>query len=325
LEINDKIKPSYFDTEVRDGGVVIVYKPGSFGTNAQDLTKSPPIENHLDVDQKIPLLIRIQIRDKFEAKRQEHLDKLNAATGGKWTAAFDFEDVYTKLTQYQDRIPNYTESILNNLVSNLVTKLKDDMFKQSFVASIPKQSISLAIDKNIKSYFDISLKDGAMVVTYKPDNYGTNAGDLAKNIEPILDPGHKLPLLTRLGIRDKFDAKKQEHLAKLDAATGGKWTVDPKWEEVYAALSTYHDRLPGYAESVFSSLVNNLVTQMKDSMIKEAFVDATPKQTIWFAIDKNVKSYFDVALKDGGLVVTYKPDNFGTNAGDVGKNIDKLL
>jgi len=263
-----------------------VYKPGSFGTNSADLTKLPPIESHLDVGAKIPLLVRIGLRDKFEVKKQEHLDKLNAATGGKWTANFDFEDVYTKLTSSQDKLPGYTESILSNLVSNLITKLKDDMFKQSFISSIPKQSISLAINKNIKSYFEVTVKDGAMIITYKPENFATNAGDLAKNIEPQLDQGAKLPLLTRIAIRDKFDVKKQEHLDKLNAATGGKWTVDPNWEEVYAALTAYQDRLPNYAEAVFSNLCSNLADQMKDSMVKEAFVEATPKQTIWFAINK---------------------------------------
>jgi len=138
----------------------------------------------------------------------------------------------------------------------------------------------------------------------------------------------KLPLTVRKNIRDNWESKSADLIGTLNSATGVTWTFNINFDYLYAKAdpSLYcKENIGGAAFWVMEGLVGNLVSKVSDEMVKEALLDACPKKTLTLTLGEIKKSYFDVRIEDGGILVVYKPDNLGTNVSDVGSDIESLL
>jgi len=276
----------------------------------------------------LPLVAKKDLRDHWEKKQPEFLEKLKKASGVDWTFDINVEEFYANIGE-ESRKAQVGQVIVWNiegLVNNLVKKMADDMVKQSVLASCPKKIISLSIgDVPGTKYQEVLVKDGGIHVIIKKEKVATNVDQIGSKIEEVLTFS-TLPLVVSKNIRDNWEKKEPELLAKLKTATGVDWKFDINFQKFHADIAD--DRKAQVGGVVFWSmegLVNNLVKKAKDDMVKEALVEACPNHVIAYYIGETKSTYHEVLIKDGGIHVVVKKDKAATNVDQIGSKIETLL
>ncbi|RUS16312.1 hypothetical protein BC937DRAFT_91365 [Endogone sp. FLAS-F59071] len=137
-----------------------------------------------------------------------------------------------------------------------------------------------------------------------------------------------LPLATRLNIRDNYEGPKPELSERLKKAAGGvefNFVVD--FVDLYQNLEQnpdYRKRLGEVVFWYFEGLVRNLEDKLKDKMVLEAFIEAVSTRDIILEL-KSSESYYELAIEKSTLYIRTSPNNFGCNAGEIGRDIIDIL
>jgi hypothetical protein len=126
-----------------------------------------------------------------------------------------------------------------------------------------------------------------------------------------------LPLSVRKGIRD-YEAKAKEALEQIKTATGKEFTVDYNWEENAGKLdASYNKDNLGYLyqKEVLANVAYCIEENMKEDLIKEAFINATNNNRIVFRVNANAKGWFVYVVENGDFIIEHKP--VISNTGDL--------
>jgi len=281
---------------------------------------------------KLSLKAKQDIRDNWEKKQPELLERLKKSTGVDWKFDINFEEFHNNIGE-EDRKVQVGSVILWNmeaLVYNIERKTQDEVVKQALVDNVKTRVIKLLIGNVVGTYNDsyhdtIVAADGITVVV-KKDSVASNVDSIGQNLETLLTSGG-LPLVSKINVRDYWDNTKSELLDKLKSASGVAWTFEVDFKKLFDSIKEdgRKDQIGQVAFWNLEGLVDNLVRKMKDDMVKEAILDAAPKHVISLYIGNVPKGYHDVKFQDGGIHVVVKADSVASNVSEIGDHIDDLL
>lgn len=286
----------------------------------------------------LSLALRKNIRDS-EAKRNENLEAIKAATGVDFALEVDFAVLMSKIA------PDYQASYATNLGDvvhdwyltslsyGLKTKCQDEMNKESLVEACTAKKISFQIvtpaewDSVGYGYCcRIRVINGVLMMECKPDYFGSNVDYLWKDFEKCFAGQGGLTLKARAGIRDS-EAERQGHLDAINAAAGTTFTFECDWATLSkpAVDRGYEDRAGEVVAWHLGGFKKNVCKILADEMGKEAFLDKCPAKVIRFVVDATIPSGKVTRFVNGGVNMCVKPDYLGSNVDDTGNDIESQL
>ncbi|KAK6331312.1 hypothetical protein TWF730_004397 [Orbilia blumenaviensis] len=131
----------------------------------------------------------------------------------------------------------------------------------------------------------------------------------------------KLPLLARKNIRDEYEAKKGDLLARIKEYTGEDYEFIVDFQEkIYPnidASQSYQAESPGsIAFSTYEGLADRLKTitdEGEDQLVKDFFNEVVSTRKIDILIEPMESGYTACRVRDGVLELIFKTGNYGTN------------
>jgi len=328
----DKKASSYWSEKIANGCLEIGYK-GSV-CNVYELGGS--IEDLLTCtfeETEIPIKLRKNISEK-EEKKQELLDKLNAATGRDFTLKIEWEQM---IKDHMEKSYAYSfggtlyESCFEGLVSNICKLCNNEVYsgKDAFNEFATTGTIIFNSNKNDKkapSYYAVAFVNGDLVVSFK---YICNTYEIGSNIEELLTVQFEevtIPYLGRKSLAE-YEEKREEYMGMINEATGKTFELAIDWAKMVPFI--IKDGRPSYLgsylyDSILGGLAENLKTLCADEMGQEGFNECASTGKIVFTTweDKKASGYFKESFENGDLVIAFKQI---CNCSDIGSGIEKLL
>eukprot|EP01132_Coremiostelium_polycephalum_P005671 gene5671-7057_t len=258
----------------------------------------------------LSLVQRKSLRD-HEPALKEALESIKNSTGEEYQVEIDLEGIVSKFTDKwcaEDPGSFFYKNAITNFAYCVEQECKKDLTKEAFVEATPSRKITFRIneDKKNTDWWKIVIENGVVVLLFRiqPSNLGDISYlPLYKSI-PV--PG-VYSLETRLNMKE-YQEKWDEALESIKSATGETYTLDEaSLEAVYPKVDenskVYFGRFFG---DILTNLAYCITEKCKDDMIKEAFVESTPKKTIKFAFDAKQSDYWVFKFTDGELVLSFK-------------------
>lgn len=316
------------------------------------MPRLPPVE-------KLPLALRKNIRDDWDAKKPDLEKKLSATLETAWTIDVNPNALYAYASS------DYAKQALGSLIGDYIrgALMRLEEFKNRQGAEGVRELNTVAAAHVLTMDLDeagaspsgsAAVVDGRLVLLFQESSFGTNVEEAfalekltkALNEAPAGDAGDAatpaLSFTARQSIRkdyeDKIGSTQAAVAALLDNA---QITLVPNFESVYAALLAESKRagtaLDGGWEGNLGSFVflyldgvcRSLESQGfgTDDMLREGFNEAVEKNTIAFRfVEKLQKAlYCETVLEDGTLYVQTVVGRWGSNISDAGSNIVDLL
>jgi len=182
IKVNDK-QAKYWIIAFQNGALVVSHKKSIANISELEYYN---LEEIIPVPGAFSLVAKLSI-ETSRPKLEEHMQAISTATGQEYT--FDdacLETIYPKLNDYNKaRIgPLMLDDVMSKLAANLTKSLKDEMVLEAFNEVATAHQVTFRHQNPTKNYWDISLKDGAIIVSFQDI---ANISNLEYfNIEPLL-------------------------------------------------------------------------------------------------------------------------------------------
>lgn len=298
----------------------------------------PPVE-------KLPLALRKNIRDEWDANRPDFEKQISEVLGTSWTIDINpnFIYAYAKDSYAKDSLG----SCLKNYIEGAVSQLKyfesrqgDEGVKElNNIVSAHVLAMDVDTDPKPVSYCGRRVVDGKLTIIFNENNLGTNAYD-ALELDGLLralnaaegSVQNGLSFAARNSIREDWTPKAadlQEKICTLLNKPGGI-KLEPNFEDVFAKLKeesqvrktsldpNWERQMGSYIFNYMESVASNMEYQKfdDDDLLQEGFLEAVEKGVIAFRIVEKLKydSYCEVVLEDGTLFVQTTTKTWGSNA-----------
>ncbi|KAG8529609.1 uncharacterized protein KY384_006246 [Bacidia gigantensis] len=306
---------------------------------------------------KLPLAVRKNVRDNWEAKRSELEARLSSVLGTPWTAAIDPAELFSFATGNQYASQNMGEMIAEYIstATDRVTEFSekygsDGISDLNNVAG--QHTIGIAhTSRSDVNYSGCEISNGCLLLLFKDDGLGVNiysaADDLAiavDNAEVVGNGGDvtKLGFLARSSIKADYDLKIDEVKADIQKTLDlSVLELSPGFEENYAKLATYDAAknydFPRDFKEVFGDYVfqyfEGFAEALKDSgfagddMMQEGFKEAVEKNEIGLrVVDKLEKGdYNECVIENGVVYMQTTAENWTVNIRDPARRLIDLL
>ncbi|EPS42903.1 hypothetical protein H072_3132 [Dactylellina haptotyla CBS 200.50] len=143
----------------------------------------------------------------------------------------------------------------------------------------------------------------------------------------------KISLVARKGIRDNYNAKKDELVSRIKEYTGEDYEFIVSFEDLWQKVDQKDDHQTGYMGSMVFSAYEYLTYQIgeitqkgEDEMSKEFFNNVLPARKINVVVDDLERGYYATCrIKDGVLELVWKTGFFGSNTMDIARDLKKVL
>ncbi|KAF7561479.1 hypothetical protein G7046_g2657 [Stylonectria norvegica] len=307
------------------------------------MPRLPPAE-------KLPLAVRKNIRDGWENKKEEYEKAISETLGQPWTikinpnAIFPYgDDGSWAKTSTGDLIAGYIQGAARSLKS--FVEANGDEGKDEINTIASAHTITMDFDEAKKVYYcgaQVS-PEGELVILFAEGNLGSNIDQAfdrdnitkALNEAPAGDNAKPLSYVTRKEIRNEYTPNIAAIQEKVNKILGKEITLDPNFEDVYAKLKAspkstndWEEHIGPYVRFYFKGLADHLESKGfgDDEMLQEGLVEALESSTVHFRITNELKSYYNEAVfEDGVLYLQTSPENFGSNIDQVADKLIDLL
>ncbi|TDZ37986.1 hypothetical protein CTRI78_v010998 [Colletotrichum trifolii] len=304
--------------------------------------------SRLPTAEKLPLALRKNIRDEWEAKKADLQKELSEILGAEWTLndinpneLFPYAGEGYAKTSLGSCISQYVSSAIYN-VKSYVSSHGDDG-KSEINSICHARSLIIDIDDRPKNdrvtYCGVLVKDGKLALVFSEGNLGTNA-DYAVDGRGLLKafndapppPGSEATMsyASRTSIRQEYEEKIEETRKKLgDMLEKPDIVLVPNFEANFARIreeagkkksevrDDWEGNMGNFTRMYFEGLVYQMGYQKfdDDDLLREGFNEAVEKGEIHFRIvDKMAYGvYGEVVVEDGAVYVQTQAKNFGTN------------
>ena len=208
-------------------------------------------------------------------------------------------------------------------------------------------------DKKI-SYCGCSIANGSLRILFAKEYLGTNIGNATQDLDKAVneagiasssDSGSEasLDFNAKSSIRLEYEPKVGEVKTKLEKILAlPVLTLTPNFEHNFAAVSKHVQAvggrdLPREWQTHFGSFTmfyfEGLAHQLeyagfgKDEMLQEGFQDAVENNEIQLRVVEKLikKTYHEVLVENGVLIIQTVPKYWATNTNDVGEGIADIL
>jgi hypothetical protein len=293
--------------------------------------------------EKLPLAVRKDVRDNFEAKKEDLLKELSDLLGRPYTVNFDANEVfpYTKVDGFGKSLHGYLEGVVSG-VRDLIEKYPRDG-AQHFNDAVHKSEIALHVNPNGNGeVIDCEIKDGVFVILFRHDDcFGYNLGNVGGYMQKRIDevPRDDFPLLVKGSLQkhyepefEKIKAEVAEVLAMPDVV------LDSNLKECCDKLQAAGNKATrawgeNFGEVFIHYFGKGLLEQLrdqgfpKDDMLQEGLAEVLTSKTFKVrVVDKLVKgSVNETILEDGVCYLQTTPDNWGYNYNSMGAKLVDML
>lgn len=302
-------------------------------------------QERLPPTEKLPLALRKNIRDEWEAKRPEFEKQISEVLGTEWTIDINPNQIhaYAKEGYAKESTGSCIASYIDGAVSQLKyfeTRQGEEGIKElNEIASA--HVLTMDVDTSAKpvSYCGRQIVDGKLTIIFNANAIGTNSYDAlelngllaALNAAPNSEK-NGLSFAARTAIREDYTPKIGEVQDKINRLLGkeGAMKLEPRFEDAYEKLKAesqvkktelrddWERSLGSYVFSYFESVASRLEYEKfeDDDMMQEGFLEAVENGVVAFRIVDKLKygSYCEVVIEDGVLFVQTTTKTWGSNA-----------
>ncbi|KAI8627621.1 hypothetical protein F5Y19DRAFT_465808 [Xylariaceae sp. FL1651] len=312
------------------------------------MSKLPPVE-------KLPLALRKNVRDAWDAKKEELEGKISEILGTPWTIDVNPNQIYAYANDgyakeslgaciyaYFDGARGRLEEFENKYGEDGVKELNTICHTHVLTMDVD--------DQKRFTYCGSDVQDGQLRLLFAPDRLGSNISQCldrdvllkALNDAPVPEDA-SLSFVVRTSIRQDYDPKIQEIQAKVAEILNKpdiKLTAD--WDGIYAKLKAeslvkktdlrkdWEYSMGNLARCYFDGLVSQLQWQKfeDDELLQEGFHDVADKgEFVLRVVDKlsGSDSYNECVIENGVVYLQTVPKNWGSNVDNAAKKLVDML
>ncbi|KAJ7043704.1 hypothetical protein C8F04DRAFT_943788 [Mycena alexandri] len=223
---------------------------------------------------KLPLAARKDIRDNFDAKKEDFQARIKALLGVDMTININAAEVWAYADESNTSAGTTFAGYVEGFVSALEEFMKkfDENGKSFFNEAVTQSELTLTVnplgDKGDTIAADV--KDGVYRILFKHDRLGYNMGWQADTMLPAIEsaPREGFSLSAKNSIESDYEDQIEEVNEAINKLVGTTVTLDPNFEENYKALSAankdnkdWQARIGSTVLSYFQGLQSQLESQ----------------------------------------------------------------
>ncbi|KAI0381100.1 hypothetical protein F5Y04DRAFT_255746 [Hypomontagnella monticulosa] len=314
------------------------------------MSKLPPVE-------KLPLVLRKNIRDEWDSKKADLEKQLSDVLTVPWTVDVNPNQLYAYAAD------GYAKESLGSCIASYVTgaiyrlrEYADHAGEQGLkelntICHAHVLTIDLDDAKRF-SYCGADIHEGKLRILFAPGHLGTNIDD-ALNREVLLKALNEAPapssgdavtlsFAARSDIRKEWESKAEEIRAQIaQILDKPDIKINPNFEDTFAKLqeesksgkgdirSDWETVLGNFTRLYWEGLANQLKYQKfhEDDLLREGFHEAVETGEITFRIVDKLKyySYCECEIEGGVLYIQCTPKTWGVNIDDAAQGlVDRL-
>lgn len=304
-----------------------------------------------DPVEKLPLAARKNLRDSWEAKKEEIANKTSEILGQTWTVDADEKQIYAYAEEgYAKESPGsmiaqYFEAANDRLKSFVERNGEGSKKEINDVCTAHKLILDVNIGREL-SYNGVAvLEDGSLAILFNEDRLAVNIDDalaedkLQKALNEAPTTAATMSFVARSGIEKDWEpeyAAIQDKIRKT--LQDEEITLDPRFQETHDALKSaggqdadrWEQNLGNFTKMYFEAAAGALESQQfgSDEMLREAILEEMGKKTVAFRVvekGKMKKSYNESVLEDGVLYLQTAAEYFGTNIDNIANDLVDLM
>ncbi|KAG6909389.1 hypothetical protein DXG01_000689 [Tephrocybe rancida] len=307
------------------------------------MPKVPPFVPKPAIE-KLPLAVRKDIRDKYEADKEELETTISELLGTPFHVKINANEVWA----YNPPDSNTSAGgVLKRYVEGFIDALKwyvekfGDEGKAHFNEAVTQSELSVNVNELGEKAETISadVKDGVFRILFHHTKLGYNQSYLRdyllKAIESV--PRAGFSIVAKNSIEEHYNSEIEEltttiaeYLALPDVV------LDPNFEANYEALTAgktdkdWHER---FGKATFAYFSDGLKYQLErqgfkgDDMLQEGLAELVTTKTFQIRVVKKTKNNatIETVLENGTVYIQMTPDKWWYNASDAGSGLVDLL
>ncbi|KAJ7696572.1 hypothetical protein B0H17DRAFT_1198083 [Mycena rosella] len=287
---------------------------------------------------KLPLAVRKDIRDNFDAKKEDFQARIKELVGTDFTININAAEVWAYAeegnTSAGTCFSGYVEGFISAL-KNFMDKF-DDNGKAFFNEAVTQAELTLAVnllgDKG--ETITSEVKDGVYRILFRHDRLGYNQSWLSDTMLPAIEsaPREGFSLSAKSSIENDFEGEIDELREEINKLVGTEVILDPNFDEIYKALAALKDnawqaRIGATAMNYFKGIKYQLESQgfKDDDMLQEGLQEIVETKTFKLRVVAKTKSTIETVVEDGVVYVQCVADRWGYNCNDACEGLIKLL
>ncbi|KAF2071545.1 hypothetical protein CYY_007144 [Polysphondylium violaceum] len=184
-------------------------------------------------------------------------------------------------------------------------------------------SYSIQIYRSFSADWVYRFTNGTLVLLFRSI---CNTSDIKYfKLENVIPLPAVYTLPARLNLKKNQD-KFTQSFEKIKAATGVEWSLDDaSLESVFPHVGTYQNQVGDIFAEVIGYVAQNIEKRLSDEMVKEAFLELTPKAKLVFKFAEKLSTsnYWEYKFEDQSLTVYFKAIANTSDARDF--DFEKLL
>ncbi|KAJ7066525.1 hypothetical protein C8F01DRAFT_705007 [Mycena amicta] len=287
---------------------------------------------------KLPLAVRKDIRDNFDANVDDFKARIKAKLGVDYTININAAEVWAYAAENDTSAGTCFKGYMEGFISGLegfITKYEDNG-KTYFNDAVKQSEITLTVDPRGDKGETLSaeVKDGVYRILFRHDRLGYNQNWQESTILPAIEAvEHEgFSLSAKHSIEEDYEGSIDEVRDEINKMLGAEFTLDPNFEEVYAALKDCPDKdwksgLGRTTLSYFNGLKYQLERQgfKDDDMLQEGLQEVVETKIFRIRVLPKTNSTTETVVEDGVVYLQTRPDRWTYNASDMGEGLVKLL
>lgn len=301
----------------------------------QPFTPKPALE-------KLPLAVRKDLRDNFEAEKEDWETQISDLLGAPFKINFNANEVWAYASDGSS-----AGSIFANYAKGFIDALKyfldkfGDIGKEYFNQTVTQSELSLGVNTLGEKAPVISaeIKDGVFRILFRSDCLGYNTSSIYETIVPAIEgvPREGFSLQAKHSIEENYNSEIEELQKEIGEILAMPDVIlDPNFEENYQALvkgKKDQDWQRNFGATHFAYFKDGLKWQLEyqkfkgDEMLQEGLAETLTSKTFKIrVVDKLNKGYCnEVVLENGVMYLQSTPDKWYYNTSDMGSGLVDLL
>ncbi|KAJ6503783.1 hypothetical protein C8R45DRAFT_818142 [Mycena sanguinolenta] len=207
---------------------------------------------------KLPLAVRKDIRDNFDAKKEDFQAQIKELTGVDFPININAAEVWAYAAADDTSAGRCFSAYVEGFISALkafMEKFKDNG-KTYFNDAVTQSELTITVnplgDKG--NTIDSAVKDGVYCILFRHDRLGCNQSWLKDTMLRAIEsaPREGFSLSAKHSIEVDYEDKIEELQEAINALCGVPFTLDPNFEEIYEVLTEAKDKVndAGWRESI---------------------------------------------------------------------------
>ncbi|KAJ6591467.1 hypothetical protein DFH09DRAFT_176053 [Mycena vulgaris] len=265
---------------------------------------------------KLPLAVRKDIRDNFDAKKEDFQTRIKELVGTDFTININAAEVWAYAEEGNTSAGTCFSGYVEGFISALKTFMTkfDENGKSFFNEAVTQSELTLAVnplgDKG--ETITSEVKDGVYRILFRHDRLGYNQSWLDDTMLPAIEsaPREGFSLSAKNSIENDYDGEIDEVRAEINTLVGAEVTLDPNFEEIYKALSTLKEndwqaRIGATVLGYFKGIKYQLEYQgfKDDDMLQEGLQEVVETKTFKVRVVPKTKSTIETVIEDGVVYI----------------------